>query len=280
MVPALQNKTRNTLLRHLLSVAVFVLVVASAAQARTLTMTLAGQETLVDVTAPEAGRASPSFHGAVILAHGFTRSRETMAGHAVTLARDGYWVVAPDLPYVFDSRDNAVALRDLLQQLQHGTAGEPLDRFVLVGFSAGGLSALLAADAPGVVGYVGLDPFDRPGGVGREAARKLAIPAFLLRGPSGGCNAYSIAGPWVKAFPNLVEDRQFTAASHCDFEAPTDRLCTFVCGDTNARNQAAVSHFLRRSVRRAMSPDSGARGFSRPAQGEVRQVTDEPQRKP
>ncbi len=195
-----------------------------------------------------------------------------------TLARDGYWVVVPDLPYLMDSRDNAVALRDLIQQLQHGAAGEPLDRFVLVGFSAGGLSALLAADAPGVVGYVGLDPFDRPGGVGLEAARKLTIPAFLLRGPSAACNAYSIAEPWVKALPNLVEDRQFAAASHCDFESPTDRVCTFVCGDTNPRNQAAVSEFLRRSVRRAMPPDSRAGGIARPAQGKVGEVPDEPQR--
>ena len=206
--------------------------------------------------------------------------RKTMAGHAATLARDGYWVVVPDLPYVFDSRDNAVALRDLIRQLQQGAAGAPLDRFVLVGFSAGGLSALLAADAPGVVGYVGLDPFDRPGGVGLEAARKLTIPAFLLRGPAAACNAYSIAEPWVKALPNLLEDRQFAAASHCDFESPTDRLCTFACGDTNALNQAAVSAFLRSSVRHAMPPVSGADRTARPAHDEVREVPDEPQRKP
>ena len=280
MVRAVQNKTLNTLLRHLLSVAVLLLIVAPTAQARTLTMTLDGQKTRVDVTAPTANRASFSSEGAVILAHGFMRTRETMSGHAVTLARDGYWVVVPDLPYVMDSRDNAVALRDLMRQLQHGVGGAPLDRFVLVGFSAGGLSALLAADAPGVVGYVGLDPFDRPGGVGLEAARKLTIPAFLLRGPSAGCNAYSIAEPWVKALSNLAEDRQFTAASHCDFEAPTDRLCTFVCGDTDPQNQATVNEFLRGSVRRAMPPDSRADSFARPAQGKVREMTNEPQDQP
>jgi dienelactone hydrolase len=230
------------------------------------------------VTAPAGGGEQ---HDAVILAHGFTRTRATMAGHAATLAQDGYWVIAPDLPYLMDSRDNAVALRDLMRQLQQGAAGVPLDRFVLVGFSAGGLSALLAAGAPGVAGYIGLDPFDRPGGVGLEAARKLAIPAFLLRGPAAACNAYSIAEPWVKALPNLVEESQFIAASHCDFEAPTDRLCTFVCGDTNAQNQATVSDFLRRSVQRAMPPQSSkAGGVARPAQGEVREMANQAQRKP
>jgi pimeloyl-ACP methyl ester carboxylesterase len=277
MIHAVQDKMRNALFRHLLSVAVFVLIVAPAAHARTLTMTLDGQKTLVDVTAPTANGA---FRGTVILVHGFMRTRETMAGHAVTLARDGYWVVVPDLPYVMDSRDNAVALRDLIGQLQRGAAGEPLDSFVLAGFSAGGLSALLAADMPGVAGYVGLDPFDRPGGVGLEAARKLAIPAFLLRGPSAGCNAYSIAEPWVKALPNLIEDQQFATGSHCDFEAPTDRLCTFVCGDTNPLNQAAVSEFLQRSVRGALSSHLQGGSVALPAQGEIHEMTNEAEREP
>ena len=52
-----------------------VLIVAPAAQSRTLPMTLDGQETRVDVTAP-ATRARVSFRGAVILAHGFTRTAD------------------------------------------------------------------------------------------------------------------------------------------------------------------------------------------------------------
>lgn len=234
--------------------AVLLLGMAATAAARTLPMTLAGEVTLVDITAPTVPAGAAASRDAVILAHGFTRTRATFAGHAAMLARAGYWAIVPDLPFLLDSRDNAVALRDLIRQLQQGAAGAPLDRFVLVGFSAGGLSALLAADAPGVAGYVGLDPFDRPNGVGLEATRKLAVPAFLLRGPSAACNAYSIAEPWVKAFPHLVEDQQFAAASHCDFESPTDGLCTFACGDTDPRNQTTVREFLLESVRRAMPP--------------------------
>jgi acetyl esterase/lipase len=238
------------ILRQLLCMVALLLGVIAGAEARTLQLTLAGEKTPVDVVVPAGdgtGRA------AVILAHGFTRDRTTVAGHAATLARAGYWAIVPDLPYLLDSRDNAVALRDLVRQLQQGVAGPRLDRVVLVGFSAGGLSALLAADEPGVVAYVGLDPFDRPSGVGLEAARRLSIPAFLLRGPSAACNAYSIAEPWVKALPGLVEDRQLATASHCDFESPTDRWCTFVCGDTKPANQAAVSEFLLSSVRQALA---------------------------
>ena len=138
----------------------------------TLQLEIGGRTTGVDVY-PPAAAAAATRPDVVVLAHGFTRSRATMAGHAASLARDGRLVVVPDLPYVLDSRDNAVALRDLVAQLRDGAAGPPLGRVVLVGFSAGGLSALLATDARGVVGYVGLDPFDRPGGVGLEVARRL-----------------------------------------------------------------------------------------------------------
>lgn len=271
------HKTWIALLRQVLKCAQLLLIVAPATHAHTLELRLAGSKTQVDVTAPVVARGS---HSAVILAHGFTRSRATMAGHAVSLARDGYWVIVPDLPFLLDSRDNAVALRDLMNQLRAGAAGVTLDRYVLVGFSAGGLSALLAADAPGVAGYVGLDPFDRPNGVGLDAARKLQVPAFLLRGPSAGCNAYSIAEPWVRALPRLLEDRQLDQASHCDFEAPTDRLCEFVCGGTAATNQAVVRAFIRAAVRRALPLASGPATDAGPARAEVGEVRNQPQQQP
>jgi pimeloyl-ACP methyl ester carboxylesterase len=217
----------------------------------TLELELAGRQTQVDVSAPVPATGKP--RDAVILAHGFTRSRETMAGHAAAISLGGLWAVAPDLPYAVDSRDNARALRDLIAALRGGAAGVPLERFVLVGFSAGGLAAILAANSPGVVGYVGLDPFDRPGGVGREAARHLQNPVWLLRGPSSRCNAYAIAEPWVEALPNLVVDRVLPEASHCDFEDPTDRLCEFVCGRVDPARQAAVQAFLLDAVHGAMA---------------------------
>jgi dienelactone hydrolase len=229
---------------------------ASATDPVTQEFLLGGRRTLVDVVAPDSAAAGP--RTAVVLAHGFTRTRANMAGHAAMLAGEGVWAVVPDLPYAVDSRDNARALRDLLAALQRGAAGPAIERFVLVGFSAGGLAAILAADAPGVAGYVGLDPFDRPGGVGLEAARRLQIPAWLLRGPSAACNAYDIAGPWVAALPRLVEDRVLPAASHCDFEAPTDRLCQLVCGDADPARQAEVREFLRAAVRAILAEPSRA----------------------
>jgi alpha-beta hydrolase superfamily lysophospholipase len=76
-----------------------------------------------------------------------------------------------------------------------------VSRLVLVGFSAGGLSSLLSAATPGVVGYVGLAPFDRAapdakGALGLEFAPNLKTESILLRAAPSRCNAQSVAVPW------------------------------------------------------------------------------------
>src|SRR5512137_331378 len=131
------GKSRIPPLRHVLIGALLLVSTALGATPHTLPMTLDGRATDVDITVPSA--QSIPIRGTVIIAHGFTRNRHTMAGHAAALAHEGLWVVVPDMPFVVDSRDNARALRDLMAQLRNGVAGAPLDRFVLVGFSAGGL---------------------------------------------------------------------------------------------------------------------------------------------
>jgi hypothetical protein len=132
---------------------------------------------------------------------------------------------------------------------------------VLVGFSAGGLAALLAADAPGVVGYVGLDAFDRPGGVGRTFARTLQVPALLLHGPPSMCNAFGISEPWAQALPRLVGNRLFDPATHCDFEDPTDRVCRIACGAPTPATQQAIAEAVRTGVLAFIAgPHGGAPG--------------------
>jgi pimeloyl-ACP methyl ester carboxylesterase len=217
---------------------------AGAALASSLDITLTGRQTQVDVYAP----AQPT-RDAVVLVHGFMRTRATMAGHADALARLGVVAVAPEMPYWADSRDNARALVDLIGQLRRGEIAGPIDRVVLVGFSAGGLAAILAATAPGVVGYVGLDPFDRPGGIGLAAAKGLPVPSRLLRAPPSFCNAYGIAAPWAGVLPQPTQDRVIEAATHCDFEAPTDRACTLFCGATDPQRQHVVRQTLVDAVR-------------------------------
>lgn len=226
----------------------------AAAQATT-ELTLAGRAVAVDVYRP----AGP-LRGAAILSHGFTRSRTTLGGHAAALASQGILALTPDLPATFDFRRNAQGLAELVAMLRAGgDLGPPVPRVVLVGFSAGGLSSLLAAATPGVVGYVGLDPFDRslPDGqtaLGLAYAPTLQTEALLLRAPPSRCNAESVAAPWSKALPGLRADRVIAGASHCDFESPSDWMCAIACGAPDPARQALVRAALLEAMDRWLPP--------------------------
>lgn len=123
---------------------------------QTLSVKLTGKTVAVDVYKPRGAHT-----GAAILTHGGFRGRKTMAEHAQALAERGVLAVAPDMPCTFDHRCNARAIAELVKTLHLTEAlGASAKRIMLVGFSAGGLASLLAADSPGVVGFVGLDPYD------------------------------------------------------------------------------------------------------------------------
>lgn len=243
----------------LLGAAVAVVTMTAAAEPptpasmQTLVHAFDGHRVTMDVY-PVTG--SP--RGAAILSHGFTRSRRTLAGHAQALADEGVLAVTPDLPCTFDFRCNARALASLVSSLRAGGIfGAPVEKVMLVGFSAGGLSSLLAADTPGVVGYVGLDPFDRtmPGDterLGVAAASRLPTEVLLLRAPPSRCNAEAIAAPWGTVLPALWRDELVAGASHCDFESPTDWMCRLACGDTEPTRQLRVRQGLLDAAARWM----------------------------
>lgn len=247
---------------------VYVALVSAAAATVTMTATagpaaqapvqsqahiLDGHRVTLDVY-PVAG----ALHGAAILSHGFTRSRRTLAGHAQALADAGVLALTPDLPCTFDFRCNDQALAGLVGLLRAGGAfGAPVGKVMLVGFSAGGLSSLLAADTPGVVGFVGLDPFDRtmPGEterLGLTAAGRLRTEVLLLRAPPSRCDAEAVAAPWSTVLPALWRDELIAGASHCDFESPTDWMCHLSCGDTDTARQQRVRQGLLDAAARWM----------------------------
>lgn len=256
----------ETLFRHARQVCVALMGAASAiatisaaaapaapSPVHTQVHALDGHRVLLDVYLT----AGPA-RGAAILSHGFTRSRATLAGHAQALADAGVLALTPDLPCTFDFRCNARALAALVGTLRAGgTFGAPVERVMLVGFSAGGLSSLLAADTPGVVGFIGLDPFDRtisgePERLGLVAASRLRTEAVLLRAPPSRCNAEAVAAPWGTALRALWRDELIAGASHCDFESPTDWMCRLACGDTDPTLQQRVRQGLLDAASRWM----------------------------
>lgn len=213
--------------------------------AKTKVLDINGQALEVDVYAPKGVQT-----GAAILTHGFTRSRTTLAEHAQALAAQGVLTLTPDMPCTFDFYCNARAIAQLVNILRDTeTFGVPAQRVMLVGFSAGGLSSLLAADTPGVVGFVALDPFDRPvpnepSSMGLVAATVLQTETLILRAPASNCNAQSVAEPWRSALPKLWRDELIEGASHCDFEAPTDWICRLACGAADASRQQQIRQGL------------------------------------
>lgn len=248
----------------------------------TVELVLPGQPAVVaDIHRPAAGTALPSTppsaaasgpatspaqapRGAVILVHGFTRSRTTLGGHAAALAEAGLLTISPDMPHTFDFRRNAAWLAALVQALRsgHPHTGGPVPRVVLLGFSAGALSSLLASNTPGVVGYIGLDAFDKvesAGALGLSFAPQVQAEALLLRAPPSRCNAESVSAPWGGALPRLWEDRVLPEATHCDFESPTDWICRLACGAAAPDRQAAVRRAVLQAVERWLGPATAPR---------------------
>lgn len=178
----------------------------------------------------------------IVLAHGFLRSKARMAGLATRLASAGFVTAAIDLcnmrPWDGAHLQNAA---DMIRVARHLASGP----VVYAGFSAGGLAALLAArDDPGSLGVLALDlvDWDR---IGARAAAALQPPLLGLHGTPSRCNAQN-NGLAVFSAAAQAEVQRIEGASHCDFEAPTDRLCRLVC-ETGDR-LPAESQRIRRQI--------------------------------
>jgi hypothetical protein len=224
---------------------IFAVESVAKVSAQTLALNVGGKTIEVDVYKPIG-----PYTGAAILTHGGFRNRQTMAQHAQALAAQGVLALAPTMPCTFDHRCNARAIAQLVNLLgSTHTFGKSTKRVMLVGFSAGGLSSLLAAETPGVVGFVGLDAYDhllpnQSERLGVLAARRLVAETMLLRAPASICNAQSVAASWRLEFKALWRDALIAGATHCDFEAPTDWMCRLACGDTDASRQSMVRQAL------------------------------------
>ena len=169
------------------------------------------QRTLIGV--PRAGKRevkglAPQISTLIVFDH-LIGNRDRWSGHNVLMDMTHTRVIFLDHNLAFDAKLDVSSTmkrnmvlhrvqrfsRGLVARLREGAWGHRVERVVLVGFSAGGLSALLAAGTPGVAGYIGLDAFDRPSGAGREAARALVVPAILLHGPPAGITGAASAPP-------------------------------------------------------------------------------------
>jgi hypothetical protein len=165
--------------------------------------------------------------GLVVIGHGFMRDLTAMRGWAAEWSARGHRAVVVSFCNSgwFNGRHdrNAEDLVAVARHISPGTA--PI---VYAGFSAGGLSALLAAAGdPHAIAWLGLDPVDS-GDLASEMAR-LRMPALAIVGAPSRCNADgNITGVLPEAAPMIA--LRIPGATHCDFENPHDPACARVCG--------------------------------------------------
>lgn len=218
---------------------------------------LAGKNVSVDFYIPKEAVSAP----VVVVAHGFSRNRKTMAGWGVRLAEAGFLAAVPDLPAWADHARNGRALAELLAQVQSGRWTQhpkPENRAALVGFSAGGTATLLAAAGNTNVGcWVGLDPV----GMVRqttEAAKTLHFPCFVLRAEPGPWNLNGNARHILSALPGPAFSLVVNQATHVDAENPTSRAGSWVCGGSDPKRRELFGQYLLAGLRWALLENESA----------------------
>jgi dienelactone hydrolase len=203
---------------------------ADTLEARAL---LDGEEVAVDVHLPDLGQGQ----AIAVVAHGFIRSRKRHGELGRALAAAGIVAIVPDLPSTANHWANGRAIAELVTTIERGAFGlaaVPRARVVLIGTSAGGFASLLAAaELPGIAGWIGLDPVDRTGSA-IAAASRLQAPAVVLRAGASPCNLFGSAHRIADAAPRLRRELRLDGVTHCDFESPTNRLCSVACGGSSA----------------------------------------------
>lgn len=218
----------------------------------TIRVNLPAGDATVDIYWPDSATPAPL----VIIAHGFSRRRHNMSAWGLHLAKEGFAAVVPNLPAWSDHARNGRFISDLCAYLcANESWGRHIDptRLGLMGFSAGGLSSLLAAAAnPNLAIWVGLDPVDR-GGIGAKAAALVQCRAVVLTADPSACNAYGNARDIIAALPRC-EHVAVTGAVHVDAEWPTSRLAELVCGRSTEEKRSQFCQYATAALHEALAP--------------------------
>lgn len=198
----------------------------------------------------------------VVIAHGFLRDLSTMRGWAEHLAGHGLRSAVVSLcrstPFAGRHAGNAEDLRAVADALLAREPGRTTGSVAYAGFSAGGLSALLAAaDDPRAVAYLGLDPVDG-GGLAARAAGWDGPALFLFAEPSR-CNADGSMVPMVNRLPAATAIA-VPHATHCHFEDPYAPLCERLCGRVEPEEAArAIRDAVRSQATAFLLAQAGTR---------------------
>jgi dienelactone hydrolase len=232
--------------------------------------TARGDSVAYDLYVPQkaAGLPAPEWP-AVVLDHGFARSKGRHSATARFLAERGVVVLVANLvsllggesaqlANVANTRDHVAWLKARAETLGDSLFGlvDP-ERIALAGHSAGGAVAFeAAAGGTQVRAVVLLDavPWQRT----IEAARKMPFTRFLsLRSEPSACNS---RGSVRKLLANLSfagDDVRIVGGTHCDAEDPTDVVCRLFCGGTSDDARAAYRRLFTLFLRDVLDVPPG-----------------------
>lgn len=179
----------------------------------------------------------------VILSHGFARSADNMIDLASHYASWGFTVYVPNLCHAsFLDADPEASAAELIEL----AAVMNFDEIVYAGYSNGGLVSLIAAaQDPLALGVVGLDPVDNMNAVGAGYASMMnSVPIYALIGESSSCNSNNNSLDFLNPIStaNLV---RVNGSDHCDFEAPTNWMCTSFCSGTSNMSKEQIAETVR-----------------------------------
>ena len=173
----------------------------------------------------------------VLLVHGFSRNMSVLADLAQHYASWGISVVTMDLIHssIFEN-DPLQDVMDLGALSAYLSGGQPI---IYVGHSAGAMRAIASAVSDSnATAILGLDltdgAYEQTGGdfLALSNAPELSIPLWGLLAEPSDCNAYG-NGLDVYFESNHGNAISIIEADHCDFELPTNFLCTFLCQGSN-----------------------------------------------
>ena len=173
----------------------------------------------------------------VLLVHGFSREQSVMAGFAEHFASWGIKTITMNLLHssIVDNDPimDALDINILADQIGQGLP------IIYLGHSSGGMRSVLAASQnSNAIAVLGLDLVDAlyPGMDNQyyalSAVSNMMIPVWGMFGESSACNDNSNG---VNVFQDAVQGNAVivTEADHCDFELPTNFICSFLCGQEN-----------------------------------------------
>ncbi|WP_200389146.1 alpha/beta hydrolase [Thiocapsa imhoffii] len=171
-----------------------------------------------------------------------------MADLATALAAEGMTTVTLDFcnTRLWDGRH----LRNGLDLIRVADALNA-ERVVYVGFSAGGLAAVIAGrNDQRTLGVVTLDLVDTQQ-IGESAAAAFAPPLIGLVGDPSPCNAQNNGLAVFAAAPDATVT-WVDGAEHCDFESPTDWLCRLLCQRNDSIEHAPRPDIIAAAVHSVM----------------------------